>query len=57
MAVDPQYISALRNKVVTLNELGRYEEALVTLDKTIEIDPGDPDALNLKSEIEKLVNK
>jgi Flp pilus assembly protein TadD len=46
--LDPYYARAYNNMGSALNELGRYEEALVALKQTIRLDPKDANAYNEK---------
>ena len=47
----PDHADAWSNKGVALAKLGRYDEALVALDKALEINPDDADALQLKNQL------
>lgn len=48
LAIDPNYAYALIGKGVSLDNLGRPEEAITYYDKALAIDPNDVNALNSK---------
>jgi tetratricopeptide (TPR) repeat protein len=37
--IDPNYSSALSNKGIALDDLGKYDEAIESYDKALELDP------------------
>ena len=47
----PDHANAWTNKGIALYDSGRFEEALVALDKALEINPDDADALQLKNQL------
>ena len=47
----PDHANAWPNKGIALYDSGRFEEALVALDKALEINPDDADALQLKNQL------
>ena len=44
----PCGFGSLNNKAISLDELGRHEEAIIWYDKVIEVNPYDVDAFNNK---------
>ncbi len=55
--IDPQFAGAWDNRGQTLYELGRYDEALQALDRSIELDPHLIDAWINKASVLKTLGR
>ena len=50
LEINPDFTNALYNKGVTLSNLGKYEEAITWLDRSLEINPNFVDAMYNKAD-------
>jgi tetratricopeptide (TPR) repeat protein len=55
IAINEEFEWALNSLAVSLAIMGKFDEALETVNKTLEIDPDNQEALDLKRDIEDLI--
>ena len=51
LEINPDFTNALYNKGVTLSNLGKYEEAITWLDRSLDINPNFVDAMYNKADV------